>query len=271
MNGWKPWQSAEPGDFCVVGDPISHSLSPAIHGAAYAELGMSLSYRAFQVPVGELEEAFQRLAKVGYIGANVTLPHKEAAFQWCTGVSPLAADCGAVNTVQLGDREGTNTDGPAIVSVLVSAGIAPGSRVLILGAGGTAKTAVFALAQNGFLVSAYNRTPGRLQGLPPECEILAEPDPSGAQAILNCTSAGHSGACPEIMWDRAEACTVFDANYGPAHRPLRAASISRGLTVHDGSKLLLEQAALAFEWWTHKEAPRTAMMKALHERLEPYS
>ena len=218
---------------------------------------------------GELAQALDRLVEMGYNGVNVTVPLKEEAFEWCLTACEVSLACRAVNTVGLSARAGTTTDAPAFVKVAKGLGFGAGSKVLVLGAGGTARTAIVAFAAAGLEVSAWNRTAAKLAGLADKCAVLEAPDPAGQDLVVNCTSAGHLGEAVPLLWERAGGATVLDANYGPAHEPLRQAAARVGVPVFDGLAMLVEQAALSFEWWTQQEAPREAMMKALDERVEP--
>ncbi|MEZ5163634.1 MAG: hypothetical protein R2688_07760 [Fimbriimonadaceae bacterium] len=134
MTDFWHWSDAPSGDYAVVGDPVSHSLSPRIHAAAYQEHGLHLTYRAIQVRSGELAEAIDVLRGRGYKGLNVTVPLKTEALDWCCRVEPEAERMGAVNTLNLENGEGTNTDAPGFLQTLGNLGISSG-RVLILGAG----------------------------------------------------------------------------------------------------------------------------------------
>src|SRR4051812_47461733 len=109
MNEVFEWRDAPAADFAVIGDPVSHSLSPRMHMAAYAEMGLPFRYVAIRVRKGEVAPALERLRSMGYKGANVTVPHKDEVLGWCKTVQPLAAHVRAANTLWLHDRECINT------------------------------------------------------------------------------------------------------------------------------------------------------------------
>ena len=151
----------------VIGDPVRHSLSPALHNAAFAALGLDWTYVAFEVPAGQGAEAVAAMRVLGIEGLSVTMPHKDAAAAACDELSPAAALLGAVNCVRRdGDRLiGENTDGAGFVrSLRTQAGVEPaGLRTVVLGAGGAARAVIVALAAEGALVTVVNRSPDAAQ------------------------------------------------------------------------------------------------------------
>lgn len=261
------WRTAPPGDFAVIGDPIGHSWSPALHQAAYQELAMDLVYRAIQVPESDFGEAVASLTRMGYRGLNVTLPLKELAFRWADQMDPESHRLRALNTVSLESRAGTNTDVPAFLSCLASFGIQPPSKALVIGAGGSARAIAIALARAGFQLSIFNRTASRAEELIEESEIAAEileaPSAIGFQLIVNATSAGISGSPLDVIWGPPNPdALAFDLMYGSEPTPfLRDADLA-GFMTSDGKEMLVEQAALSFEWWLESKAPREAMRRA---------
>ena len=112
------WRTAPHGDYAVVGDPISHSLSPLIHAAAYQSHGLEYRYHAIRVPLEEFADALAHLTNIGYRGLNVTVPLKEAAFEWCQSFEAESEQFHSINTLRLADRRGLNTDAPAFISTL---------------------------------------------------------------------------------------------------------------------------------------------------------
>ncbi len=165
MTETHPWRKAPPGDYAVVGDPVAHSKSPAMHAAAYRALGLDLTYRAIHIPRGELGEALDHLKTLGYRGVNCTVPHKEAALEWAVSPDREAREAGAANTLNLVSRRATNTD---ILGFHLSFDWEPrGRRTLILGAGGSAAAVLLALlrlAERGG-ISIWNRNPERAAAL----------------------------------------------------------------------------------------------------------
>lgn len=263
------WHEAPAADFAVVGDPVAHSLSPQIHRAAYAAVGLEYNYVAIHVPEGEFDAAADHLRELGTIGINVTVPHKVDAFSWCEAVESGSWRFGAVNTIRLADRSGINTDVPGFLTVLDSYGITPSDRLVFLGAGGSARALIAACVDLGFQVSAWNRTPQRLTEMARELsidlEVLESPDPTGAAAVVNATSASLSGEVVAVDWGSARSdCLAFDLAYresGPT--PFLAQAMEHGHTACDGLPMLVEQAALAFEWWLERDAPRQAMLASV--------
>lgn len=267
MNQVFPWREAPEAEFAVIGDPVSHSLSPRMHSAAFEAHGLPFRYVAIHVPEGEVAPALDRLSELGYRGVNVTVPHKEAAMEWCAGMEPFARKVRAVNTVRLEDRAGMNTDAPGFLDTLEELGLEPGVA-LLLGAGGSARALALALAREGWKLRVFNRTRGRavemIEGLGIDAELLDQPDPAGAQLILNTTSASLKAADLGIDWSRAEANAVaYDLMYAKEPTPFLAQAQARGLRICDGLPLLVAQGARSFEWWIGMPAPRDAMRRAI--------
>ncbi|MBA4293603.1 shikimate dehydrogenase [bacterium] len=260
------WRDAPEGDFAVLGDPVSHSLSPKMHGAAYAELGLELRYLAIRVELSEFDQALDHLVALGYQGVNVTVPLKEVAFEWCESLEDGAWRYGAVNTIRLGDRAGMNTDVPGFLSVLRAHSVEPGSRVLVLGAGGSARALIRGLLDEGYAVRGWNRTRAKLdavvEGL--DIEVLDGIDVRDCEAVVNATSASLGGFDLPVEWSQAsDGCLAFDLAYGKELSPFLRGASGRGLPVTDGLPMLVEQGALAFEWWLGRPAPRTAMLRSV--------
>lgn len=263
---WYEWRDAPEGDFAVLGDPVSHSLSPRMHSAAYADLGLDLNYVAIRVELGEFDQALDHLVALGYRGVNVTVPLKEVAFEWCESLEGGAWRYGAVNTIRLGDLAGLNTDVPGFLSVLRAHSVEPGSRVMVMGAGGSARAMIRGLLENGYLVRGWNRTQAKMdaivEGL--DVEIVSEPDVRRCGAVVNATSASLSGFDLPVEWSQAEdGCLAFDLAYGEEMSPFLRGALGRGLPVTDGLPMLVEQGALALEWWLGRPAPRTAMLRSV--------
>lgn len=265
MNTVYPWREAPSADFAVIGDPVSHSKSPRMHAAAYAAAGLSYTYVAVHVPAGEVSPALDRLADLGYRGVNVTVPHKDDAQTWCTDVEPFAAKVRAVNTVRLVDKAGINTDAPGFLDTL---GGRPAGTALLLGAGGSARALALALSQAGWRLRVHNRTKARavemVEALELSAELLDNPDPLGADLILNTTSASLHAADLGIDWSRATpGALAYDLMYAKEPTPFLEQAAAQGLETIDGLPLLIAQGARSFEWWTGVPAPREAMRKAL--------
>lgn len=261
MNLWYEWRDAPPADYAVLGDPVSHSRSPAMHGAAYRRLSLDLRYIAIRVPEDEFCLALDRLATLGYRGVNCTVPLKGAAFAWSGSDRPDRS----INTLRLDSSEGTNTDAPGFLDTLADRAV-PVGRALVLGAGGTARTLLHALHQAGWDLATWNRTPSRLRdalnGLALRADILEEPDPEGCSLILNCTSAGLHGEAPPVQWRRAHPdALAYDTLYGET--PFVEDAKRHGLDAIDGKAMLVAQGARSFEWWLGVPAPREVMWQAI--------
>ncbi|HEX7610150.1 MAG TPA: shikimate dehydrogenase [Solirubrobacteraceae bacterium] len=183
----------------VLGWPVAHSRSPAMHNAAFAELGMEgWRYQRLPVPPPLFEQTTRALPAAGFLGANVTIPHKQAALALADSASTAAREIGAANTLTFsgdGSIAAENTDAPGLIAAL---GDSPeGMRALVLGAGGSARAAVWALREAGAAeVLVWNRTPARAQELARELGVRAVAAPEPADLLVNCTSVGLS-APPE--------------------------------------------------------------------------
>lgn len=260
---WHEWREAPAGDYAVIGDPISHSLSPRIHSAAYQALGLNLSYQAIRVPLEEFNHAVEHLKALGYKGLNVTVPLKEAAQNWAG-----EGKYGALNTLCLHSRTGINTDVPAFLQTLRDQEINPGSKLLFLGAGGTARALLIGAFEAGYEILAWNRTRSKLEDLLTDtgvaAEILPDADPAGTAAVINATSASISGLAVPVRWENAVSnCLAYDLGYASDLTPFLVQANEAGCRVLDGKPMLVEQAALAFEWWLKKTAPRGAMLTSV--------
>lgn len=267
MNVFR-WQDAPIADFAVIGDPIAHSLSPRMHAAAYASLGLEYKYVAIRVPAGRAGMALERLTHLGYKGVNVTVPHKEEAFEWVRDADAFSKRVRACNTVRPSDRSGTNTDAPGFLETLEQFGFQPGQSALVLGAGGSARAITAALEEAQFRISIYNRTlenASRLitsLGIP--ATLLEAPTVEGFDLVVNTTSASLEGAELHIDWSKANPEAVaYDLTYMQVVTPFLDPAQKRGLRIIDGKQLLVAQGARSFEWWLNRDAPREVMKKAI--------
>ena len=270
----------------VIGDPVAHSASPPMQNAALAARGLAVRYTRLHIRAEELPEALSLLATAGFIGVNLTIPHKTAALPLLASLDPHAATLGAVNTVRVepgGSLCGFNTDGPGFARA-VAAELRldlKGARVLILGAGGGAGRALAtqcAVAGCARLV-LVNRTLEKarqlVDALRGRTEVVAVPwedealrlAASEADLIVNASSLGLGAGDPSPLPTRfipANGC-VFDTVYrrGGVPTPLVSAADEAGARHVGGLSLLLHQGALAFEHWFGHPAPLETMRQAL--------
>jgi len=264
----------------VIGDPVRHSLSPIIHNAAFAACGLDWVFLACEVPEGRVPDALAGAVALGIEGLSVTMPHKAAVAAAVDELSPTARLLGAVNCVaRHGDRlVGHSTDGSGFVDALADeAGWAPaGARCAVLGAGGAARAVSLALADAGAAeVAVVNRTASNAvtaAALAGHRGRVAEPgEIGGFDLVVNATPLGMSGhGGPPTPVDpvllRPDQLLV-DLVYEPAETALLAAARERGLRAFNGVRMLVHQAARAFELWTGTEAPVEAMVSATSEAL----
>lgn len=250
----------------VLGDPIDHSLSPALHNAAFAATGLIGEYGRRKVDAAGMARAVDEIRSGHLDGANVTMPHKEAAAALCDRLAPLAARVGAVNTLLRAgsDVVGHNTDVAGVRGAWVAAALPADVPVLILGAGGAAAAALLALANVPRHLAARKPEAGR--GLAAKLGVAAKVVPWGAAVagavVVNATPLGMRGeVLPASVL--AGAAGLFDMAYGDADTPAVTAARKAGIPVADGLAMLLHQAAAAFELWTGHPAPLEAMAAAL--------
>jgi shikimate dehydrogenase len=260
----------------VVGWPVAHSRSPAMHNAALAEVGLSRwRYSRLPVPPELVAETLRALPAAGFAGVNVTIPHKAAALAVADTPTARARAIGAANTLVFDDAAiaADNTDAPALVTTLAALSRPPARSALVLGAGGTAHAAVWALRDAGVAdVRIWNRTPERAQALAARFGARAVAQPAPADVLVNCTSLGLDGGDPfsdpgGLPLDRADLSdydVVVDYVYtgagAGASRLIDAARDCAVATV-DGLELLVAQGALSFEQFTGRSAP-LALMRA---------
>jgi shikimate dehydrogenase len=264
----------------VIGSPVRHSLSPAIHNAAFRALGLDWVHLAFEVPEGAAGMAMAGMRSLGIDGMSVTMPHKAAVAPALDQLSPDAEALGAVNCVvrDAHGLTGENTDGPGFVDALrIDEGFDPaGRRCVVIGAGGAGRAVARALATAGAAeVVVVNRSPGpaehavRLAGTVGRTGV--EGDASAADLVVNATPLGmgvvvSTGGEPEpLPLDPALLGTgqlFVDLVYHPATTPMLAAARERGAAVANGLGMLIHQAAHAFRLWTGEEPPLEAMSAA---------
>ncbi|MBL8086503.1 MAG: shikimate dehydrogenase [Chthonomonas sp.] len=268
MNPGVDWRKAPRAQFAVVGDPISHSWSPVMQTAALRSLGRPDDYLPIHIPLDDFAEAIEHLRNLGYYGVNCTVPLKEAAWRWAQIMDPESHAYGAINTLRLPDRAGTNTDAPGFIDTLDELNIPPPGPVLVLGAGGTARALCRALYRAGYAIRIHNRTRSKAERLLDEisvaAEILDHPAVRDHRLILNTTSAGLSGETLDIAWGKpAKGVVAYDVVYRQELTPFLSDAKLAGCRVIDGRAMLVAQGARSLEWWLDVIAPRDVMLRAL--------
>ena len=270
----------------VIGDPVRHSLSPAIHNAAYRACGLDWTYVALPVRLDNVEAALRGAVALGLEGLSVTMPHKTAAAGLCDELTPAASALGVVNAIKAVDNSlvGHNTDGSGFLHALAAAGwSAAGRSVIVLGAGGTARALAAALAEAGAtrVTIAARRAEAALEvaqlagsvGVGVALDSLGVADWAAADLVANTTPVGMTGGpAPDRMLATVERlspqCWVIDAVYHPTNTPLLAAAQARGLSTVGGVELLVGVSAEVFTWWTGLDAPLGTMSEAAAAQLE---
>lgn len=249
--------------YCLLGDPVAHSRSPAVHARAFSLLGVDAVYAPFRVDGAELVTAVAGLRALGGVaGFNVTVPHKEAVAKLVDKIEPAAARIGAVNCVVVRERElhGHNTDAPGLLRALRAAGVNPaGLKAVVVGAGGSARAAAWALSGVASHVTVLNRTALKARALAALVQAAgvsasadgldAEAPLREAQLVVHCTSIGLGTS--ELPFDPkllSPSCALVDLVYAPggATALLSAAPVAHKI---DGLDVLVHQAIASLELW----------------------
>ena len=268
----------------VIGWPIEHSVSPAMHNAAFRALGLDWCYLPFAVPPAHVADALASVRGLGLRGINVTVPHKQAVSALVDELTPEARAIGAVNTVLVrGERlVGHNTDAAGFLRALREAGFAPeGCSALVLGAGGAARAAVYALARVGARVVLLNRTPQRADALVADLRAVvkgarleaggldaqtAQQEASRCQLVVNATSLGMWPQVETSPWPEEVAfpagVLLFDLVYNPRQTRFVRLARESGARAVDGLRMLVHQGAEAFALWTGAAPPVEIMYAA---------
>lgn len=266
----------------LIGWPVEHSLSPAMHNAAFRALELPWCYVPLPTPPNQLEAAVRGLAALGFRGANVTMPHKRAVMSLINACTPNATALGAVNTLVIGrDTSGAatimgdNTDSKGFVGALRQGGFEPedGGDAIVVGAGGAARAVVFGLLWSGSgqilvlnrtleraqaLVTDLSRHPGyssRLSALPLTPQTLVE-SAQAASLLVHATTVGMWPKVHDSVWPEGvplpSHLTVFDLVYNPLQTRLLWQTRRSGARAIDGLGMLIGQGALAFDLWTNQ-------------------
>ena len=274
----------------IFGYPIGHSISPVMHNAAFKKAEIDAVYEAWQTPPDDLAEGVASLRGESYLGANITVPHKQAVMEHLDEIDELAARVGAVNTIvnQNGRLIGSNTDALGFINSLQNeAGVnVSGLKIVLIGAGGAARAAAHALAdEQAGEITIGNRTVERAASLAEEMReagaetvsfSISDPDflsaCERADLIVNSTSVGmlHGPAEDESPIPASAispGCVVYDMVYNPTRTPLLTDAENVGAQVVGGLPMLVYQGAAAWTRWTGREAPVEVMFEAAKEAL----
>jgi shikimate dehydrogenase len=272
----------------LIGYPVEHSLSPAMHNSAFAALNLNWCYVPLPVPPERLGEAIAGLRALGFVGANVTVPHKQAAMCFLDKVTPEAQAIGAVNAIVVSEERtiGYNTDWQGFLTALDESGFDPqDKRAVILGAGGAARAVVYALAYASAQVTVLNRTLSRAQALVQDFSPLfasslrslpltpqtLEEWTAEAHLLINATPVGLWPGVDQSPWPEDLAfpsrLTVFDLVYNPGETELLRQAQAVGARVIGGLGMLVHQGAAAFELWTGEKVPVETMYEAASRML----
>ncbi len=265
---------------CVIGHPIKHSMSPIMHNAAIQDLGLDYLYIGFDVPSNKLKEAIKGLKTLNIQGINVTLPHKEKAIKFIDKVDEIAQKIGAINTIKNEDGFliGRNTDAEGAKKALLDAGCEiTGKNVVLIGAGGAAKAISYSLASDTNKTTIINRSEDRAKKLVRELkskmdlniefkkysEIILKEEIINADILINATPVGMFSTIdisPVSKKALHRDLFVFDLIYNPLETQLIKDSKEIGCQTLSGLDMLVNQGALAFEWWTNRK-PNLELMK----------
>ncbi len=260
--------------FGVVADPVRHSISPNVHNRAFQSKRMDAVYLPFLVHGNQLKDFFTMADALPLTGASITIPHKQKIIRYLDAVEPLAKRIGAVNTIwkKAGKWRGTNTDAEGVTVPLAKRLKLANATALIVGNGGAARGAAFALADAGAKVSLVGRNLDRVRALARICngEPLSREQAAAKMfdVVVHCTPMGmwpHPDEC--FFDDKVPGKLVFDMVYNPRETKLLKMAKAQGAETIDGLAMFLEQAARQFEIFTGETAPRAVMEKAAVETL----
>jgi len=268
----------------IIGHPVRHTISPAMHNAAITHLGVDYTYLAFDVPSTHLAKAVEGMRALDIAGLNVTIPHKVAVLPLVDELDPLAQNIGAINTIvnQNGKLKGYNTDVAGFIEALRAVGFdASGKSVLLLGTGGAARAMGFALAQQGARISIFSRHASleqaqllsqnlnRIAQYPVKALELNDDNLrkviTHAKLLVNATSVGMTPNNTEIPLPSnmlKPGMVVFDVVYTPLETRLLKEARKKGCATVSGLDMLVHQGALAFKLWTGENAPLDVMQRA---------
>jgi shikimate dehydrogenase len=269
----------------LIGWPVKHSLSPVMHNAAFAKLGLNWAYVPLPVEPNKVQPAMQGLTALNFKGVNVTIPHKQAVIRYVDELSNAATITGAVNTIHInhGKFYGYNTDAIGFLNSLLEKDCSPkGMRVAVLGAGGAARAVVYALCRaEAEAVTVFNRTAERaaflvddladafpdsqLQFAPLTRDALRQMD-NNVDLVVNTTSVGMAPHLEKCPWPddvpMSPRATFCDLIYNPLQTIFLRRAEAAGAKIIDGLGMLVHQGAYAFTQWSGHEAPIDVMRQA---------
>ncbi len=259
----------------IIGNPVAHSMSPVMHNTAFKKLGLNYVYLAF--PVTQVQDALTGMKALGMRGFSVTIPHKVEVMPYLDEVDPIAQKIGAVNTIvnDQGYLKGYNSDWQGLVRSLEAYSTIKGKKVVMLGAGGSARAIAYGIKHKKGELTILNRTPEKARDLGKDVGghwgLLSQHETiSKADIIINTSSVG---MYPEVDKSIIEAKhlrpgqIVNDIIYNPLETKLLQQAKERGCTVIPGSEMLVLQGAAQFELWTGEEAPVDVMRQAVLKHL----
>jgi len=262
--------------FAVIGDPVQHSMSPAMHNAVFAKLGLDCIFEKVRIQKGRMENEFASL-RADYSGLSVTIPHKIAVMPLLDKLDKSAELVGAVNCVDFdgGKSKGYNTDmAGAVDSLKAVVGSLKNKKILVLGAGGAARAIAFGCALEGAEIGIWNRTEKKAAVLMEELKkagARAWKQKEPADILINATSVGMSPLPEETPIDTdflESSMTVMDIVYNPLETKLLKEAKKRGCATVDGLEMLVRQGAKALDIWLGIEAPLNVMRKAAERELK---
>jgi shikimate dehydrogenase len=291
VNGPAPLLNAETRLVALIGQPVAHSLSPLMHNVAFAAHGLNWCYAALPVASGQVAEAVAGLGALSFAGANVTVPHKEAALPHVDRLTDRAEAIGALNTLfwdEGGALTGDNTDAAGFLAPLEEhAGALEGRHALIFGAGGAARAATYALLTSGFAPARLTlaaRTPRRAERLADDLAPVGKnsalavvPEAEAGEAVrsarllVNATPQGMAPETGATPWpetaDFRAGQVAYDLVYTPRETRFLREAAAQGATPVGGLEMLVGQAAASYRRWTGRDMPTAAVRQALREHL----
>ena len=260
----------------VVGNPVRHSLSPALHNAALSAGGLNAVYLAFEIE--DIEECVKGIRALSIKGTSITTPFKTAVIPYLDEIDPLAKRIGAVNTIvnDNGRLKGYNTDALGALKALEEKIKLPGMTCLIIGAGGAARAIGFVLKEKGATISIVNRSQKRGKELARSLECryvpIDEVNVEKADILVQTTPVGmypDVGQCPVPKSILKEGMVVMDIIYNPLETKLIRMSGALGCTTINGLHMFIHQGMEQFRLWTGLGAPLNRIQRALEEKLRP--